>query len=61
MIDYRSANAPDMNPVECIWGYLKHHAQNCGNPAGIGRVSFASGDASAMLGVGGIPRHKDRG
>ena len=20
------AHAPEMNPVECIWGYLKHHA-----------------------------------
>jgi transposase len=20
------AYAPEMNPVECIWGYLKHHA-----------------------------------
>jgi transposase len=26
MIDYLPAYAPDMNPVECIWGYLKHHA-----------------------------------
>jgi transposase len=25
-IDYLPAYAPDMNPVECIWGYLKHHA-----------------------------------
>jgi hypothetical protein len=61
MIDYRSAYAPDMNPVECIWGYLTHHARKCGNLAGIGRVSFASGNASAVLGVGDIPRHKDRG
>lgn len=30
MIDYLPAYAPDMNPVECIWGYLKHHAMpNC--------------------------------
>ncbi|HEY6454381.1 MAG TPA: IS630 family transposase [Steroidobacteraceae bacterium] len=26
MIDYLPAYAPDMNPVEGIWGYLKHHA-----------------------------------
>jgi transposase len=26
VIDYLPAYAPDMNPVECIWAYLKHHA-----------------------------------
>lgn len=26
MVDYLPAYALDMNPVECIWGYLEHHA-----------------------------------
>lgn len=25
-LQYLPAYAPDLNPVECIWGYLKHHA-----------------------------------
>lgn len=25
MTDYLRAYAPNMNPVECIWEYLKHH------------------------------------
>ena len=35
-IDYLPAYAPDMNPVECIWGYLKHHAMPnyCGRDLG---------------------------
>ena len=26
LLERLSAYAPEMNPVECIWGYLKHHA-----------------------------------
>jgi transposase len=25
-LEYLPAYAPELNPVECIWGYLKHHA-----------------------------------
>ncbi len=25
-MEYLPAYAPDLNPVEYIWGYLKHHA-----------------------------------
>ena len=25
-LEFLPAYAPEMNPVECIWGYLKHHA-----------------------------------
>ena len=26
VLEYLPGYAPEMNPVECIWGYLKHHA-----------------------------------
>ena len=26
LLERLPAYAPEMNPVECIWGYLKHHA-----------------------------------
>ncbi len=26
MLEYLPPYAPELNPVECIWGYLKHHA-----------------------------------
>jgi transposase len=26
VLEFLPAYAPEMNPVECIWGYLKHHA-----------------------------------
>jgi len=25
-LEFLPAYAPEMNPVECVWGYLKHHA-----------------------------------
>jgi len=25
-LEFLPAYAPELNPVECIWGYLKHHA-----------------------------------
>jgi transposase len=25
-LEYLPAYAPELNPVECVWGYLKHHA-----------------------------------
>ena len=25
-LEYLPPYAPELNPVECIWGYLKHHA-----------------------------------
>jgi transposase len=25
-VEFLPAYAPEMNPVECVWGYLKHHA-----------------------------------
>jgi len=25
-LEYLPAYVPELNPVECIWGYLKHHA-----------------------------------
>ena len=26
VLEFLPAYAPEMNPVECVWGYLKHHA-----------------------------------
>jgi len=36
LLEYLPAYAPEMNPVECIWGYLKHHAMPnyCANHLG---------------------------
>ena len=39
LIDYLPPYAPDLKPVECIWGYLKHHAMPNYCARGLGDVA----------------------
>jgi transposase len=47
-LEFLPAYAPEMNPVECIWGYLKHHAMpnycaaDLGDLAGCARRNLRS-------------------
>ena len=43
MLERLPAYAPEMNPVECIWGYLKHHAMPSDCLRDLGDVACRAG------------------